>query len=106
MINLEVVLKRDTGVGILKTIHRGSFDIEFFKETFDRSETSEGDMDWISTDDDWIDFITSNPFIKNWVCQYIPYETNPTNELNPYGLGSNITILEWYMDGKLLRRLE
>ena len=106
MINLTVVLKRDNGVGMIKTIHKGTFDIEYFKKTFDRNEVSESDMNWIETDDDWVTFITSNPFIKNWVCAYIPYETNPSSELNPRGIGNNITILEWYIDGELIKIVE
>ena len=106
MIKLTVLLKRDTGTGMLKTVQKGTFDIEMFKNTFDRSETRKEDMNWIETDEDWVDFIISNQFIKNWVIEYIPYITNPISEINPYGIGSNITILEWYRDGKLVRRTE
>ena len=106
MVKLTVILKRDTGTGMLKTVQKGTFSIEFFKNTFDRSEVAKGDMDWIETDEDWVEFITSNQCIKNWIAEYIPYITNPTSEVNPYGIGINITILEWYKDGKLIARVE
>lgn len=103
MINLTVVVKVDSGVGKLKTIQRGTFDIEFFKKTFDTSIASNDDMKFIQTDEDWVEFIISNSFIKKWITEYIPYETNPVSEINPYGIGCNITILEWYRDGKLIK---